>query len=530
MSAQPSARAGAARRPTRLGGWRPALTPARLFALAGLLAVLVYAASVAVLPRRYGHIVGGDGVHYYVYLRSLVHDGDLDFTNEYGQFNRAITDATKQININVRTPTGLVLNQFSIGPALLAMPLYLAVHGLTLAGRAAGLPVRADGYGLFYEGAFALTGVLAGAAGAAVAYAALRRWLAAGPALLGVAGLWLGGSLLYYTVASPVYAHTYSALGVAAWLLAWSRLAPGRPVHWLGLGVLGGLMATMRWQEALFAAMPLLLWAWDVARGRPAEAGALTPAHADRPAGGPISSRGLDDQPPARQGRDRRLLLVPVAYGLGLLLGFAPQMAAWMVLFGAPLAVPQTGYFFTWREPHWLDVLLSTRNGLFTWTPVALFGVAGLLALLRAQPRLAAVALAALLSQVLANGLVADWWGGAAFGARRFSGAAVFLALGVGWLATLLWPARRRLALGAIALLIVLNGLLMVQYSAFLRGWTTLDTYPTLRQLTVERFTWPLDLARRSRAEAASSDQPAAELRRPGTLINDGDPVRRQKG
>jgi hypothetical protein len=461
--------------PARPARWPAALTVPRLFLLAGLAAVLIYAASVAILPRRYGHIIVGDGVHYYVYLRSLVHDGNLDFTDEYGEFNRVTTDAGKQINTTLRTPTGLALNMFAVGPAVAAAPLYLLAHAVSLAGRAAGTPLPTDGYGLLYEGSFALAGVLASVAAAACAYAAVRRLLPVGPALVGVAGVWLGGSLLYYTIASPVYAHAFSALGVAAWFLVWTRLDPRRLWHWAALGVLGGLMATMRWQEGLFALLPAALWGYDVLRGRGATAGALdVPAGAGPPTG-------------------PRWLAMPV-YGLGLALGFLPQMAAWQVLFGAPLAAPQGASFFTWTDPHWLEVLLSPRNGLFTWTPVALLGVVGLALLTRHTPRWALVGLAAVALQVLVNGLLLDWWAGAAFGARRFIGGAVFLALGLGWLAALLWPARRWLAIGVVAVLIVLNGLLVGQYSAFLKGWTHMDTYPTLRQLTIDRFTWPFAL------------------------------------
>jgi hypothetical protein len=529
------AAAPADRRPP--AAWPGLLSVPRLFLLAGLAAVLIYAASVAVLPRRYGHIVVGDGVHYYVYLRSLVHDGDLDFTNEYEEFNRATTDPGKQINTTLRTPTGRALNMFAAGPALAAAPLYLVAHAVSLAGRAAGLPLPTDGYGPLYEGSFALAGVLASVAAAACAYAVLRRLLAVGPALTGVAALWLGGSLLYYTIASPVYAHAFSALGVAAWCLWWTRLDPRRPRHWLGLGLLGGLMATMRWQEGLFALLPLALWGYDAARGRWAAPGALAGAggpgrggtgeRGNHPRPDPLSQQAQGDAPrvseaaaiappqpapvpatagPRAQSRERAggesrapALAAPLAYGLGLALGFAPQLAAWQVLFGAPLAVPQGATFFTWHDPHWLDVLFSTRNGLVTWTPVAGFGVVGLLLLLGRAPRWAAVALAAIAMQVAVNGLLLDWWAGAAFGARRFSGGAVFLALGYGWLAARLWPARRRLALGVTALLIVLNGLLVVQYSAFLKGWTQLDPYPTLAQMTVERVTWPFSYLLRSR-------------------------------
>lgn len=488
-------------RPSRLSGW----TPGRLLLVVGLAALVIYLVTMAVLPRRYGHIVSGDGIHYYVYLRSLVLDGDLDFRNEYERLNLAITDPTKRVNTAIRTPTGLVLNQFSVGPALLALPLYLVAHGLSLAGRAAGLPVPTDGFGPLYEGSYAVTGLLAGLAGAACAYGALRRLLPVGPALLGVAALWLGGSLLYYGLAAPVYAHAHSAFLVAAWLLAWSRLRPGGAWHWLGLGLLGGLMATMRWQEALFTPLPLAFWLYDQLRGRPERAGSLTLAGATAPVGdgAPAPAWRAQASSPAG-GRPSVMasefgipILIPLAYGAGLLIGFLPQMAAWQVLFGSPLAVPQTGYFFTWANPHWVDVLISTRNGLFTWTPVALLGTVGLLVLLPIQPRWALVGLVGLLLQVGLNGVLQDWWGGAAFGARRFLGLSVFLALGVGWLIAWLGQGRQRLAIAIVALLIGLNGLLILQYTAFLRGLTHLDEYPTVSQLVLERFTWPIAWLRR---------------------------------
>ena len=40
------------------------------------------------LPRADGQLVGSDGVYYYVYLPSLLLDGDLDFSDEYAYFFR----------------------------------------------------------------------------------------------------------------------------------------------------------------------------------------------------------------------------------------------------------------------------------------------------------------------------------------------------------------------------------------------------------------------------------------------------------
>ena len=57
--------------------------PGTTIALLGIVFALVYGASLVFFPKPNGRIVIGDAVHYYVYLRSLVFDGDLQFHNEY---------------------------------------------------------------------------------------------------------------------------------------------------------------------------------------------------------------------------------------------------------------------------------------------------------------------------------------------------------------------------------------------------------------------------------------------------------------
>src|SRR5438552_1720015 len=75
------------------------------------------------VPRVDGQLLGSDGVYYYVYLRSLVIDHDLDFTNEYTYYHVSTATAPK-------TPTNLAPNKYAIGPALLWMPFFLAAHVL----------------------------------------------------------------------------------------------------------------------------------------------------------------------------------------------------------------------------------------------------------------------------------------------------------------------------------------------------------------------------------------------------------------
>ena len=61
--------------------------------------------------------LSGDGVMYYVQLRSLMADHDIDLTNEYRE-----TGLLERPELRVPTRTGLRRTVFSIGPALLARP------------------------------------------------------------------------------------------------------------------------------------------------------------------------------------------------------------------------------------------------------------------------------------------------------------------------------------------------------------------------------------------------------------------------
>lgn len=66
------------------------------------------------LWHQLGARVNGEGIAYYVYLRSAVFDGDLDFSNEYEAFNLDDDDP----ELLSPTPTGLPRNAHAVGPAV----------------------------------------------------------------------------------------------------------------------------------------------------------------------------------------------------------------------------------------------------------------------------------------------------------------------------------------------------------------------------------------------------------------------------
>jgi hypothetical protein len=169
-------------------------------------------------------------------------------------------------------------------------------------------------------------------------------------------------------------------------------------------------------------------------------------------------------------------------------------MAAWQILYGQPLTVPQGSGFMRWTAPEVAAVLFSPFRGLFSWTPLALAGVAGLARLRRHDGRLLWLLGGFFVISTYVNAAVADWWAGEAFGARRFM--SCFPVFGVGLAALAALEGWRFRAVAAVtAALAASNVLLLLHYQVYMLGHTSLVSYPdNWRSLWVERFTLPVRL------------------------------------
>src|SRR5262249_19526674 len=114
-----------------------------------------------------------------------------------------------------------------------------------------------------------------------------------------------------------------------------------------------------------------------------------------------------------------------------VLILFMPQMIVWKQLYGDWVTVPMGKNSMRWFSPALLPVLFSARNGLFSWTPLVAVSLLGLAALYRQEQRLAVGLIITLLAQWWVNASVVDWWGGSAFGSRRFVDSSVIFVLGL---------------------------------------------------------------------------------------------------
>jgi hypothetical protein len=279
----------------------------------------------------------------------------------------------------------------------------------------------------------------------AIAYRLVRRRLGGGAlALAGPVIAALAGPVVYYAVRQPGYAHPMATFFATLLVERWdaSYDAPRTLRTWIVLGLVLGAAALARPQLAL----------WGVLYARAA----------------------IDD---LRATRHVRVVVPWLAGAAAALVVFAPQLVAWKVLYGHWYVVPQGDGFMRWDAPCWSEVLFSSRNGLFPWSPALFVFAIALVLQLRATPRLAGGLCGGFLLQAIANGAVWDWWAGGSFGGRRFDSAYVAFAFGAA--AIVAWSGRAfrdrrarpiRAALscalaGVITLLVVANLHLVALYT-----------------------------------------------------------------
>jgi len=206
-------------------------------------------------------------------------------------------------------------------------------------------------------------------------------------------------------------------------------------------GLLAGAASLMRWQDALWLAVPAIeALRWRVSW--------------------PQRIAGL------------------ALLGVGWLVVFSPQMLVWQVLYGRAFTVPQGAAFMEWASPNLVEMLVSSNHGLFSWAPILVLACVGLGTMARRDRTLALPLAVVLISAWYVNAAVADWWAGEAYGARRFLSLAPLFAVGLShWIAGAdgrVSPLRA----GVIAAAIGLNGLLLFQYQVFMKGWRDIAPYP----------------------------------------------------
>lgn len=333
-----------------------------------------------VLPR----LNGPDGFEYYVLARSPLFDHDLELGNDYEGLE----------TYGQRSAGGRPVSRTPLGLAILWTPVIVLTHALTLVARAFGSTLPADGFSMPYQAAVTYASFLFAVCAVFLTEAVVRRRHSPPIGLLVAFGLWAATPLAYYAVRLPSRSHAASALVMGAFLaLFLERRDSTRPKDWWALGVLGGLMSIVRIQDGALLVVPL---ADQLASRRPGWArrvGALL--------AGPVVAAVL-------------------------------QAVVWRTMWGPDFVAEVSERNWFRGNLHLVEVLVSPLHGLFTWTPLWLLSAVGWLILGRREIRLGLLALLGFAAVTLVNAGIDDWWGGPAFGQRRFLGLTLLFGLGLG--------------------------------------------------------------------------------------------------
>jgi len=331
-------------------------------------------------------VVIPDGVGYFVYLPSITLDHDLVFFDEWQRFGmiRDGVIAYKDVTAN-----GHLANHWTCGSAMAWAPAYLLGHA---ASSMTHFP--RNGVSLPYNAPVVFTSAVAGLIALLLGMRAASRY--GQNTLIAAIAIWFGSPLMWYSLRHATMSHAVGAAACAAVVWLSMRLRDGVDTNF-AIGLAVGFACAVRPQNAPFILVPLIV-AW-------------------RPG----------DRAPSRK------------FGwtiLGAIVGGLPQIIVSQVLWGSPLAFANVGVqgndWQSFTHIRLIETLFSPYHGLAVWTPLLLFALAGFWFLFKDDRRLGIAAIVMFgLQWLMIATLDRAFWGGVAFGQRRFDNCTVFFILGL---------------------------------------------------------------------------------------------------
>ena len=387
----------------------------------------------------YPTTIGGDGIGYYSYLRSIVMDGDLRFGNEFEKLNGAKFGFLLPAN---RTAMGYWSNPFSIGPAILWSPFFLLAFAISWLANSLGAHLPLDGYSPLFVLFTAAGTKIYGFLGLWFIYRGLRLFYKRSISFLSTVLILIATPVAFYLPFEPFMSHMHSLFSISA-MVYYLLSNLGRRIRttrvWIILGGLTGLIGLSRWQDLTFAFIPLTFLF--------------------------LNQSALVNDKVA--GLKKSAYLAGI-YLLSLFAVVLPQLLVFKILYGFWVGVPQGNGFVTLTPTHLWDILFSPFHGLFQWHPILFISLIGLIWGSMKRQRLMAALLIAFLIQWFFNASLPQWWAGDSFGMRRLINCTLPFAFGLAFLIGM--PGRKEMS-GKV--LVGLCGCLSIINLLAIKGYIT---------------------------------------------------------
>lgn len=342
-------------------------------------------------------IIRSDGGGYYAYLPQhfIFHDPDYFFVDsillkypngKMGQFG------------NYASPETGRMNKFFPGVAICQLPFFLSAHYF----HSPKFP--SDGYSYPYQRWISIGGISFLLLGIFLSYLVMMRLkihpLAAALSLVGVS---LGTPLLFYTINEPLASHVYSFAIIALFMYLLLVWRDSRNSKWLSLIAMTlGLIVLLRPVNGIvvllyFALFPSLKEAWIFLR--------------------------------------ENLLNSLPKIGLVLLcfcsIVFIQFLNVYYQTGKLEFNLYSTETFENWNKPPIIEVLFGYRKGLFMYAPLTLFGLLGLIFILKKYRTQSTVSIIFFLVFTYITAAWWCWWYGGGIGMRPMVDLTLLFAVGV---------------------------------------------------------------------------------------------------
>ncbi|MBN2809043.1 MAG: glycosyltransferase family 39 protein [Deltaproteobacteria bacterium] len=355
-------------------------------------------------------VIGSDGLGYYAHIRSLIIDHDLDYENEFRDFNPFGHSVQ---NFRQRTRTGYVANKYPIGPALLWAPFFIAAHVLTIGINHLGFNLQTNGYSFLYQLFTGAGTTFYGVLGLYFIFKIVNRYFSSKISASAIGAIFLSTNLIHYFICEPSMAHILSMFSVSLFLyLCLKDFDKKTTSSFLFCGLTAGLMTMMRYQNALFAIVPLIELSIGCFR------------------------RGFSWKKFSGSMKMGIVLLAAAGFA------FLPQLLVLKVIFGLNTATTSTATTFAgsgdymlnsfnYFTPKLLSVLFSPHHGLIYWTPIIFICLIGMILFSQKKTLQGTILLSCFILQWYINAAWHDWTFGNAFGARAFINCTAIFTLGL---------------------------------------------------------------------------------------------------